>query len=132
MENFILLFIMVAIIVINTSIQFKNVFEDMWLTLGIIYWPLSNGNHKGMIVKKYHCFLNKTQEIAGQDRGTHGVFLHNAKTSQYAWNSVPINGTYILRSVPAVSCEFCFLVDVEILQTPTNLNQGNYGMYEYL
>ena len=69
----------------------------MCTTLGIIYWPLARGNHKGISIEKYHCFLNKTQAIAGQDRRTHDVFLHNTKTSQYACNIAPIDGTDILR-----------------------------------
>ena len=76
--------------------------------------------------------LNKTQSIAGQDRGTHEIFLQNAKTSQYACNSAPIDGTDILRSVAAVGRKFRFLLNVELLQTLTTLNQGNYSMYEYL
>jgi hypothetical protein len=57
-------------------------------------------------VERYHRFLNKTQTIAGQDRGTHQVFTKNAKTSQYAWNSALIDGTDIIRSMAAVGREF--------------------------
>ena len=77
-----------------------------------------------MSVENYHSFINKTQSIAGQDRGIHDVFLQNEKTSQYAWNSTPINGTYIIRSVADVSREFRFLLDAEIFQPPTTLNRA--------
>ena len=70
--------------------------------------------------------------IAGQYRGMHDVFLQNSKSSQYACNVTLINGTDVLRSFYAVIREFCFLLGIELLQTPTNLNQGNSGMYEYL
>ena len=83
-------------------------------------------------VGKYHRFLKKTKATAGQYRGTHAVFLQNTKNSQYAWNSAPIDGTDIIRSFAAVVWELHFLVEVKLLQTPTNLNQGNYGLYEYL
>ena len=85
-----------------------------------------------MSVEKYHHALNETQATAGQDKGTHGVFIQNVKTSHYSWNSATIDGTYIIRSVAAIGQEFRFPLDIGLLQTPTNLNQGNYGMYEYL
>ena len=62
----------------------------------------------------------------------HDVFLQNAKTSDYACNIIPIDSTYILRSVTAVSWEFRFLLDIKIIQTPTTLDQGDSGMYEYI
>ena len=37
MENFILLFVMVAILAIDVNSWFKNVFNDMCAVLGIIY-----------------------------------------------------------------------------------------------
>ena len=51
---------------------------------------------------------------------------------QCAWNSAPIEGTDILRSVAAVGRELRFLLDVKLLQNPTTLNQGHSGMYDYL
>ena len=85
-----------------------------------------------MSVEKYHHVLNETQATAGQDKGTHGVFIQNVKTSHYSWNSATIDGTYIIRSVAAIGQEFRFPLDIGLLQTPTNLNQGNYGLYEYI
>ena len=81
MDNFIILFSMVGIIYVDSGSWFKNVFKYMWAALGIIYWPLSHGNYKGVSVEKYHRFLNKTQVIACQYRGMYEVFLHNSKTS---------------------------------------------------
>ena len=112
MENIALSFGMVAILVVNAIFRFKSVFKDMCTALGIIYWPLSHGNHKGKSIEKYHRFLRKRQEIASQDRGTHDVFLHNYKTSHFAWNNAPIDGTDILRSVTAIDRELRFLLDV--------------------
>ena len=55
-----------------------------------------------MSVEKCHRFLKTMQAIAGEERCAYEVFLKNAKTSQYAWNSAPIDGTDILRSVAAI------------------------------
>ena len=71
-------------------------------TLKIHLWPLARGNHKGLSVEKYHIFTNKTQTIEGQDRGTHLSIFQNPETSQYAWNSTPIDNTNILQSLATV------------------------------
>ena len=74
----------------------------MRTALKIQPWPLAQGNHKVLSVEKYHIFLNKSQTIVGQDRGTHLSFLNNAKTSQYDFNSAPKDNTDILRIFEAV------------------------------
>ena len=82
--------------------------------LKITLWPLSWGNHKGNSVERYHRFLNKTQTIIGQDRGTHHTFVQNVKTSQYAWNSAPIDNTDIPCCLAAVGRHFMFPMDVDL------------------
>ena len=62
----------------------------------------------------------------------HYIFLQNVKTSDYARNSAPIDGAYIIISVADVSREFRFMLDTKFLQIPTTLNQFNSGLYEYL
>ena len=103
MNNAVLLFGVVSNLVLNADSWFKSILKDIYAALGIIYWPLAHGNHKGVSSEKYYRFLKKTQEISGQGRGTHEVFLQHKKTYQYACNSSPIDGTNILRSVTAVS-----------------------------
>ena len=132
MDNSVILFGLVAILVVGTDRRFKSIFKDVCAVLVIIYCPLVSDNHKGMSVENHHRFLKKTQAIAVQDRVTYDFFIQNAKTSQYAWNNAPINGTYIIRTVNDVGQEFRFLLDFELLQTPTKMNQGNSDMYEYL
>ena len=90
----------------------------MCTKLVIIYCCLLRGNHRGNSVERYRRFFNKTQAIAGNDRGIHGVYLQNAKTSQYAWNSAPIDNTDITRSMAAIGRDFRFPLDVSLLPTP--------------
>ena len=82
MENVVLSFGMVVIIVVGADSRFKSFFKDMCTALGIVYLSLECGNHKGTRIEKYHQFLNRTQAITGQYRGTQNVFLQKAKTSQ--------------------------------------------------
>ena len=76
--------------------------------------------------------MNKTQAIAGSDRGTHAVYIQNAKTSQYAWNSAPIDNTDICRSVAAIGRMFRFPLDVELSPTPLLNNERNSTLFNYL
>jgi len=75
--------------------------------LEIHYWCLSRGNHKGTFVERYNRFLNKTQVIASNDRGTHSVYIKNVKTSQYA-------------------------LDVNLMPTPTLNTTKNANLFQYL
>ena len=56
--------------------------------------------------------MNKTRAIEGQDHGSNDAFIVNAKTSQYAWNSAPINDTHKMSSVAAVGREFIYPLDM--------------------
>ena len=62
-KNVVLLFSMVVILAVDADSRFKSVFKYMCAALGIIYWPLARGNHKGTSVEKYHRFLKKRQAI---------------------------------------------------------------------
>ena len=103
-ENVVLSFGMVAIIDVDANSQFRSVFKDMCTALGIIYWSLVLGGHKGMSVEKCHHFLNKTQATAGHDKGTHAIFLQNVKTLSTP-EIVPESRAKILSEVLLLSVE---------------------------
>ena len=132
MADVVLSFGMCSVVVIDDGSSFKSVFIAMCDCLRIVYWCLSRGNHKGNSVERYHRFLNKTQAIAGNDRGTHDVYIQNAKTSQYAWNSAPIDGTDITRSMAAIGRNFRFPLDVELSPTPILNTDTNNTLFQYL
>ena len=119
LENVVFTFGMVAVVVVDADSKFLGMFEEMCKAFGFKFWALSRGNHKGNGVEKYHRFLNKTQTIVGQERGTHLSFIENCKTSQYAWNSAPIDDTDTPRSLAAVGCHFKFPMDIDINVAPT-------------
>ena len=104
MEEVVLSFgmVAVAVVVVDTYSRFRVTFEAMCKFFQITSWHLSRGNHKGNIIKKYHRFLNKIQSITEQYHGSYDIFIQNAKTSQYVWNSAPIDDTNAMRSVAAV------------------------------
>ena len=60
------------------------------------------------------------------------MFHQNVRTSQYAWNSAPIDDTDIPRCVVAIGREFRFPLDIELLEQP-NLNEKDNGaLFHYL
>ena len=65
--------------VIHDGSTFKNVFIAMCFVSKIHYWCLSRGNHQGNLFEHYHRFLNKTQTISGNDRGTNKLFIDDVK-----------------------------------------------------
>ena len=132
MENVVLAYGMVAVLVVDADTKFRGVFEELCGILKITLWPLARGNHKGNSVERYHRFLNKTQTICGNDRGTHESFVTNLKTSQYAWNASPIDGTDIARCIPAVGREFKFPMDIELQPSPTLNDDCNSALLTYL
>ena len=81
MEQVILNFGMVAVVVVDNDNRFRITFEDMCKILKLTFWPLSRGNHKGNSVERYHRFLDKPQTISGQDRESNAVYHQNIKTS---------------------------------------------------
>ena len=132
MEHVFLSFGCCAIVVVDDGSNFKGSFESMCKALGTTFWALSRGNHKGNSAERYHRFLNKTQAINGNDRGTHKIFIQNAKTSQYAWNSAPIDGTDVTRSMAAIGREFRFPLDVSFLPDPKLNDKNQTALHRYL
>ena len=132
MEQVVFTFGLVDVVVVDADSKFLGLFEDMCNRLDFIFWPLSCGNHKALGVEKYHRFLNKTQTIVGQDRRTNHSFKENSKTSQYAWNSVPIDDTDIPRCLAAVGRHFKFLLDVDLSAYPIMNDDNQSVLFTYL
>ena len=56
MEQVILNFGMVAVVVVDANNRFRSTFEAMYKLLKLVFWPLAHGNHKVMSTEKYHRF----------------------------------------------------------------------------
>lgn len=102
-----------GMVVVDDGNTFKGTFADMCTKLNIQFHSLSKGNHKALSVERFHRYLNKAVAIAANDRGTNTVFVEAAAVAAYAWNSSPIDGTGIVRSIPAIEREFKFPCDFE-------------------
>ena len=120
------------LVILDDGIPFKGVCSTMCKALRINYEILAKRNHKGLLVKKFHRFLNKEITIAAEDQGTNDIFVAAGVTAGYAWNSSPIDGTDILRSVPAIGREFRFSLDVDISTLPTLVANNAESVISYL
>jgi len=72
---------------------------------------LSGENHNPMIVERICRYLNKTLTIFTNERDDNRVALEGILMSLYAWNSAPVIGTDISRSLIVVGREFQFPID---------------------
>ena len=131
MEDIAMFFGMTDMVVVDSDSKFRSIFEEMCTALKIHYWPLAQVNHKGLLVKQYHRYLNKTQSIAGQDCGTHLINIQNSKTLQYDWNISPINNIDIPHSISAIGRVFRFSLYIELIGIPNLSYAKGTTLYNY-
>ena len=62
----------------------------MYQSLNLNYDVLAKKNHRGLSVKHFHCFLNKSVTISAEERGTNDIFVPASIVATYAWNSVVV------------------------------------------
>ena len=98
----------------------------------IKYDTLVKQNHKGLLVEKFHRFINKAITIAAGDRDKNDVFVIAGVAAGYAWNSSPIDGTDVLRSVPTIRQELHFLLDIDLSTLPTIVSNNAEAVISYL
>jgi hypothetical protein len=121
-----------GLISVDDGSTFKGLFQEVCSLLNIEIHVAARGNHKAVGVEKFHRFLNKAVAIAANDRGTNAVFVEAAHTAAYAWNSSPIDGTDIIRSVPAVGRPFRFPFDLSLSPTPAPTSNQASDVHAFL
>jgi hypothetical protein len=105
---------MCGLIVVDAGSTFCGVFADACALLGLRVHATSRGNHKAVSVERFFRYLNKAVTIACSDRGTNLVWVEASMIATYAWNCSPIDGTDVVRSVPAMGREFKFPFDLAL------------------
>ena len=124
MQHVLLKFGMCRLVVIDDGTPFKGTFVAMCQALNLNYEVLVKHNQKDLSVEHFHRFLNKSVTIAVEDRGTNDIFVPASIAAAYAWNSASIDGTDIIRSVPAIGQALNFPLDIN-LNTVSKLIQNN-------
>jgi hypothetical protein len=121
-----------GLVVVDDGGNLKGLFVAVCDILSIIIHVAAHGNHKAVGIERFHKFLNKAVAIASNDRGTNTVFVEAAHTAACAWNSSPIDGTDIIRSVPAVGRPFRFPFDLSFAPAPTPISDQASDVHAFL
>jgi hypothetical protein len=122
-----------VMVVVDDGSTFKGIFVEMCKIIKLRCHVVARNNHQALCVELFQVFLNKTLRIATNDRDSiKGVYIPASALAAFAWNSAPIDGTDIVRSVPAVGQEFKFPFDFEYIQSPTMSENKAAAIHEYL
>ena len=100
-------------IVLDKDSKFMGTCREALDLLHINCHVLSGGNHNPMIVERVNRYLNKGLRVMTNERNSVRVAMECILLLIYAWNSCPIPGTDISRSLVAVGREFSFPIDFE-------------------
>jgi hypothetical protein len=98
-------------VITDPDSKFKGEFKATFEMLGTQHHLSARGNHNATLVERFNKFLNSGLRVFDDDRGTNRVFLEGAETLTHAWNSCPVLGTDLSRSLLTVGREFHFPVD---------------------
>jgi hypothetical protein len=85
-----------------------GVFKECLALLNINYHVLSGDNHNPMLVERVNRYLNKGLRIMTNEHDSIRIALEGILLLIYAWNSCPVPGTDISRSLVALGHEFSF------------------------
>ena len=132
MESVLLRFGLCVLVVIDEGREFCGLFRSMCAKLNIRCHVVAKRNHKAVGVERFHRFLNHSQRICSEERGTPATFVECGLTTAYAWNASPIDGTDILRSVPAIGRELKFPLDIHESDLPAPTSDVTASVVDYI
>ncbi len=98
-------------VVFDKDSKFYGVFWESLDLLKINCYVLSGDNHNSMLVECLCQYFNKGLCIMTNKRNTVRVALEALLLLLYAWNSCPVPGTDISRTLVAVGQEFAFPIN---------------------
>ena len=132
MEYVLLKFGICVMVVCNDGNKFRGTFEKMCNKLNIKFHIVAKRNHKAVGVERFHRFLNKAEEISTEKRCTSEPFVEIGMSTAYAWNTRPIDGTDIIRSVPAIGRGPRYPIDVSLGPVPDIIDNPSESIATYL
>ncbi len=111
-------------VVLDKDSKFFGVCWESLDLLKINCHILSSGNQDPMLVERINCYLNKGLKIMVNEQDSPCIALEAILLLIYVWNSCPVPGTDISRSLVAVGREFQFPIDfstgkhIELMSVP--------------
>ena len=104
-------------IIIDADSKFKATFSEVISFLKLNKYELSKGNHQAMLVERFNKYVNKALNIFTHERSSNRTYDEGALLAAYAWNSAPVSGTDISRSLLVMGREFNFPIDFSTDET---------------
>ena len=80
--------------------------------LNISTYAVTKENHRAILCERFHRFLNKIERIHAAECQTFEDWIMGVLFAMYAWNSAPVDGTDVIRSVAAIGRDFPFPIDL--------------------
>ena len=100
-------------IIIDKDSKFKAVFEETMLLLKINLHIASGGHHDPILTERLFKYVNKALRVIHNALGTNRSTTQSLALTLYAYNSAPVTGTDISRSLVCTGREFHFPIDYE-------------------
>ena len=104
----------------------------MCKSLRLNYDIFAKRNHIGLTVEHFHRFLNKSVTFAAEECEVNDIFAPVNITFGYVWNSAPIDGINIIRSIPAIGRELRFPIDIYLNDLPEMTRNNGQSVLYYL
>ena len=98
-------------LVLDKDKKFYSVFREVVDLLQLNCHTLSGENHDGMLIERVNRYLNRGLSVMTNERESVRVAQESILLLLYAWNSAPIPGTDLSRSLIAIGREFSFPID---------------------
>jgi hypothetical protein len=98
-------------IVIDKDSKFRKTFEETMNLIQINLHVASGGNHDPVLTERFHVFANKSLSLFCHERASIRVAAEGLQLCKYAWNSAPVIGTDISRSLVCIGREFRFPIE---------------------
>ena len=125
MEHILLKFGLCIMVVRDDGNKFRGIFEQMCKALNIRFHVVANRDHKAIGIERFHKFLNHSETFQLRDEGLQNHLCEVGMTKVYAWNASPIEGTDIVRSVPAIGRALPFPLDIDMAEIPPLIDNAS-------
>ena len=117
-------------VIVDADSKFKATFSEVISLLNLNKHELSKGNHQAMLVERFNRYLNKVMKIFTNESNSTRTYVEGALLAAYAWNSSPISGTDISKSLLVMGREFNFPIDFATDRTFSTNNDPEV-IFEY-
>ena len=132
MQKILLKFGLCQLVVLDNGTPFKGFFIAMCEALYLNHDVLVKRTHIGFTVEHSYRFLNKNVTITAEERDTNDIFVPAGIVAGYIWNSAPIDGTGILRSILAIGRGLYFTLDISLNNLPKLTQNNGQAALDYL